>query len=264
MNPTYAFAPIDPAVERARLQRIEATFDATTHQWLQQANLTPGQTVLEVGPGAGSIAQWLSQQVGDRGRVVAIDHDPTHWQTITTPNLEKVICDLHQWDYPPKTFDLIHARYVLIHVPQAQTILQRLYQTLKPGGVMVLEEPDFSLSRLIQGSPTIQTAYAQVNAAIAAMFRHKNLDPAWGLQLPTQLMTAGFELTTQAVATHLAAGGSAIAQLMAQSAQVLVAQYVATGEVTPEQLQVYCESAQDAAVWAIYFTTVRAIARRPF
>ncbi|MGB0563136.1 MAG: class I SAM-dependent methyltransferase [Spirulinaceae cyanobacterium] len=262
MNQTYAFAPIDPAVEQARLQQIEAIFDRKTHQWLQQAGLAAGQMVLELGPGAGSIAQWLAQQVGAQGRVVAIDRDPTHWQAVTAPNLEKIIGDLHQWNYPAATFDLIHARYVLIHLPQAEQILQRLYQTLKPGGAIVLEEPDFSLSRWVQGSASAQAAHDRTNAAIAAMFRQKDLEPDWGLHLPARLVNAGFELTSHAVSTHLDRGGSAIAQLMAQSAQVLAAQYVATGEVTPEQVQGYCETAQDPAVWAIYYTTVRAIARR--
>ncbi|NEO84325.1 MAG: methyltransferase domain-containing protein [Spirulina sp. SIO3F2] len=264
-NPTtasYAFAPIDPAFEQARLRALEAAFDPTTHQWLQQAGLAPGQTCLELGPGAGSIAQWLSNAVTATGRVVAIDRDPTHWQEIQAPNLEKVITDLSQWDWPIAQFDLIHARYVLVHIPQAITLLPQLWAALKPGGTLVLEEPDFSLARFVHGPADMEPAVQQVNRAIAAMFTQKGLDPAWALQMPAQLAAANFSLESSQVEAHLCPGHAPIARLMEQSAQVLAAQYLATGEATPEALDAYCAAAHNPKVWAIYYTTVRAIARR--
>lgn len=260
---SYAFAPIDPAVEQARLKSIEAVFDPTTHQWLQRAGLAPGQTCLELGPGAGSIAQWLSAAVTATGRVVAIDRDPTHWQAIQAPNLEKVMADLSQWDWPEAEFDVIHARYVLTHVPGAAVLLHKVWAALKPGGVLVLEEPEFSLARWVHGPAATQSAFEQVNRAIAAMFAQKGLDAAWALQMPAHLMATHFELETSQVASHLCPGNAPIAHLIAQSARVLTAQYLATGEVTAEALEAYCTAAHDPNVWAIYYTTVRAIARRP-
>jgi trans-aconitate methyltransferase len=43
---------------------------------------------------------------------------------------------------PDAAFDLIHARLVLIHVPEREEVLARLVAALKPGGWMVEEEFD--------------------------------------------------------------------------------------------------------------------------
>ena len=41
-------------------------------------------------------------------------------------------------------FDLIHARFVLVHIKENEALIDKLVALLKPGGWLVLEEPDFS------------------------------------------------------------------------------------------------------------------------
>jgi len=43
---------------------------------------------------------------------------------------------------PEAAFDLVHARLVLIHVPQAAAALARLAAALRPGGWLVIEDFD--------------------------------------------------------------------------------------------------------------------------
>ncbi len=46
-------------------------------------------------------------------------------------------------------FDLIHARYVFIHNTDAANIISKTSELLKPGGVLVIEEPEFTVARWI-------------------------------------------------------------------------------------------------------------------
>jgi len=59
--------------ERARLKALEALFDPTTTAALESTGIASGWRCQEVGGGAGSVARWLSEQVGPAGHVAATD-----------------------------------------------------------------------------------------------------------------------------------------------------------------------------------------------
>ena len=42
----------------------------------------------------------------------------------------------------PDSYDLVHTRWTLMHIPQREAVLARLGSLLKPGGRMLLEEAD--------------------------------------------------------------------------------------------------------------------------
>jgi SAM-dependent methyltransferase len=44
----------------------------------------------------------------------------------------------------PASFDLVHCRYLLPHVPDARVLLVVLINLAKPGGVVLVQEPDHS------------------------------------------------------------------------------------------------------------------------
>src|SRR4051812_14227124 len=61
--------------ERERLTALESLFDASSRRLLADLGVGAGWRCLEVGAGAGGIARWLADRVGDTGRVVATDLD---------------------------------------------------------------------------------------------------------------------------------------------------------------------------------------------
>src|SRR5687768_5829929 len=65
----------DWAQERRRLALLEQIYDGGTRALLSRLPLPADAQCLEVGAGAGSIALWLCDQVGDGGRVVGTDLD---------------------------------------------------------------------------------------------------------------------------------------------------------------------------------------------
>lgn len=119
----YAFSNSAPQAGQ-HLSSLEEYLDPMTVACLQE--LVPegsGMRCLELGPGRGSIADWLVDRVGPTGRVLAIDRDPS--QLTPAANLEIVRHDLQQSLPVAGPFDLIHARLVLLHLPNRGPLLRR-------------------------------------------------------------------------------------------------------------------------------------------
>src|SRR5690606_6736006 len=114
-----------------------------------------GVRCLEVGAGAGSVARWLADQVGDGGQVVALDKDPD--LVPSHPRIVKVTHDLtnlHEWpDEAAGPFGLVHARLTLHHLPNRRDILTRLAQLLGPGGVLLVQDWA-GRTRFVASAPT--------------------------------------------------------------------------------------------------------------
>src|SRR5258706_847321 len=49
----------------------------------------------------------------------------------------------HSRPLPERTFDLVHARAVLTFLPRPGEALSKLVAALKPGGWLLIEEPDY-------------------------------------------------------------------------------------------------------------------------
>ena len=95
-----------------------------------------------MGAGGGSIATWLCDRVGPTGHVVATDIDPRYLDAAGRPNLEVRRHDIASDPLPEAAFDLVHARLVLVHLPERENALLRIVRALKPGGWLLVEEFD--------------------------------------------------------------------------------------------------------------------------
>ena len=130
-----------------RFDALAALFDASTFRHLQATGLGVGWRVWEVGAGGTSVASWLTQQVGPTGRVVASDID-TSW-TSGPRDYEVIMHDVGRDDPPGHDFDLVHARLVLVHVPERERALATMVAALRPGGRLVVEDADPALQPLV-------------------------------------------------------------------------------------------------------------------
>jgi SAM-dependent methyltransferase len=126
----------------ARFAALSDLFDRGTRRQLEDRGVGPGWHCLEVGGGGGSVATWLSERVGTAGRVVVTDIDTRFLETIRLPNFEVRRHDITHDPLPEGVFDLVHARMVLIHLPERDEVLGRMAAALKPGGWLVCEEFD--------------------------------------------------------------------------------------------------------------------------
>jgi SAM-dependent methyltransferase len=129
--------------EAARLGKLQGLHDEATKRRLGHLGIGPGWRCLELGAGAGSIAEWMAAQVGRGGTVWAVDRDAAQLRRLEgEPNISVVEDDLSTMSFPEERFDLIHSRSVLMHVDDADSIVAKLVPALRPGGVVLFEEAD--------------------------------------------------------------------------------------------------------------------------
>jgi SAM-dependent methyltransferase len=121
--------------ERVRLAGLEAALDPGTREHFLRLGLAPGSRCLEVGGGGGSMACWLAQKVVPGGSVLATDIETDFLESEASrhPGLEDL----------PGDFDFVHARWLVEWLPDKRLALQRMVNALKPGGTLLVEEPDF-------------------------------------------------------------------------------------------------------------------------
>ena len=258
----YVFDNSKDREELKRLEAIEGEFDPQTRERLLSTGVKAGWRCLEVGAGAGSIARWMSQRVQEEGKVVALDINPRYLQSAVPVNLEFVTTDIRTTDLKEDSFDLIHARYVLIHIPDYEVALQRMLALLKPGGWIVLEEPDFSVSKAVSGPPEDCRAVGNVYNALDATYSVMGLDWSVGIKLPAFLQARRLRNLTWEVNTHLNHGGTGIARIMRMSTEHLKHPYLDTGKATNQDIERYIRFTEDKNSWTIYYSTISVMAQK--
>jgi ubiquinone/menaquinone biosynthesis C-methylase UbiE len=133
-GPDYVFHGVEDQRELERLRMIEREFDPGSRRRLLTAGLQVGWNCLEVGPGAGSILNWMRDVVGPSGRVCAVDPSIKFLSRAQPEQVQIIQDDIRRVCLPVASFDLVHARYVLIHVPDYDKVLSKMLDCLKPGG----------------------------------------------------------------------------------------------------------------------------------
>ncbi|MGD1803897.1 class I SAM-dependent methyltransferase [Dapis sp. BLCC M126] len=262
MSTSYIFSDAQNIKELERLQAIEQIFDPKTRQRILTTGITNKWQCLEVGAGAGSIAQWLATIVGESGKVVAVDIDTRFLANVQSSNLEVLQADVRHLALENQSFDLIHVRYLLIHILDFEVALSKMLDLLKPGGWIVIEEPDFSAAKAVVGDNRMCQSFNQVNLAIEQMFADKGMDYALGRKLPEIFQKYDWQKLSLENDTPISAGGSGIAKMMKMSTMQLAQKYIATGKATQSDIENFYLFADDSNSSAIYYATVGVIAQK--
>jgi ubiquinone/menaquinone biosynthesis C-methylase UbiE len=224
-----------------RFTSLETLYDPWTIRHLEATGIGPRWQCWEVGGGGGSIAAWLAERCGKAGHVLVTDIDPrflTALATLNQPTIEIRRHDIGTDPLPAQTFDLIHARLVLIHVPAREVALARMVTALKPGGWLVIE--DFDVTLLDRTYPTTNTGawalFQQMQVAQDRLMAARGVDLTWGRSLYRRLRAQG--LVDVGMQGHLAVweGGSLGARLNAANFEQIREEAAGAGLVTHEEI----------------------------
>jgi SAM-dependent methyltransferase len=223
---------LEPA--RERLHLLQVLDDPGTIAHLEEIGVEEGWHCLEAGAGGGSVAGWLSRRVGSAGRVVATDLDVRFVRELGLENLEVREHDIASDPLEEEAFDLVHARSLLMHVVRRDEAFRRLAAAVKPGGWILLEEPDASYDRSDPAAtPEDQALYRRVMDAIYEFVRSRGVDPYLGRELPGRLHAFGFENSRGEGRLHVFRGGaeprSAHVPALAEISDVVVGRGRVTG-----------------------------------
>ncbi|GGX93284.1 class I SAM-dependent methyltransferase [Streptomyces fructofermentans] len=132
------FEPQHPE-ESERIDAAALVYDPLTTRRLRALGVGPGSRCLDVGAGTGTVVRWLLDEAG-AAEVVALDRDTGGLEGPADPRLRLVTADLRDEGLRLGGFDLIHTRFVLMHLPERRRLISRLAGWLNPGGLLVLAD----------------------------------------------------------------------------------------------------------------------------
>lgn len=124
--------------EEQRLDLLARTWDPATVHHLRTLPLAGARSILEIGPGTGSVADLLAGHA-PHAQVTALDRDTTLLRS-RNPRVQPLQADITDAGLELGPFDLIHARCVLMHLRDHEAVLARLVSWLRPGGHLVLSD----------------------------------------------------------------------------------------------------------------------------
>jgi SAM-dependent methyltransferase len=242
---------------RRRLQLIERCYDPATTRRLRALGVASGWRCLEAGAGGGSIAAFLSRQVGPQGSVTAMDIDTRFVDEIDAGNLDVVQADVTATDLPRNAFDLVHCRALLMHLPDRERVLDTFVAALRPGGWLLVEEGD---------SSTLPAAGSGPDATVLRTVLVDGLAPAgvdwtFARRLPELLQQRGMGHIGAESDVQIYEGGSDMAELLRLTIrQARDAGLIA--DATDHQLDSWDALVQEPGRWFQGFALVSAWGRR--
>jgi 2-polyprenyl-3-methyl-5-hydroxy-6-metoxy-1,4-benzoquinol methylase len=243
---------------RERLVLQEQVADPATQRRITSLGSLAGWHCLEAGAGAGSIVQWLCGRVGPEGRVLAIDLDARFLSHLKDSRLQIREADIVSYELPESAFDLVHARFVLLHLPAREAVLRKLVRSLKPGGWLLLEERELALIRHLT-TPRYEAAWAALEAAMQS----GGVDPRWAHDMPNLLQREGLLNVGAEGELPVFTEGSPMAQVFSITWEQMRERMVASGLIADDELSGAIQSLLRATDWLIAPPTFAAWGRRP-
>lgn len=263
-GPRYTFDNDTPEAVR-QLDLLAEILDGHSTGVLSELDIQPGWRCLDVGAGAGSISDWLAERVGATGRVTAMDLKPRY-----TPASDIVDVragddgDVRTADLPTDRFDLIHARLVLMHLPDRAAVLRRLAGALRPGGILVLSEWDCTgTADMLLRAPMPQAtqAFTAFHNGLLDLAVGNGASLDWARRVPLAMLDAGLINVGSQTHNQLWTGGEAGCLLHASNSRQMRAPLLAHG-VSVEQLDTLHEAMHDPQTLAWSYPMFTTIGRR--
>jgi SAM-dependent methyltransferase len=238
--------------ERQRLALMSQLLDPMHRRHLDDLGIEPGARTLEVGCGNGSMSAWLAGRIAPGGRAVAVDLDLS-LADAGAAGLEFRRADILAGPVPPGEFDLVTARAVLHHVGDIQAAVANLVASARPGGAILLIEPDF-LPVSAAEPPDVREFWD----GWLAWSSEQGIDYFTGRRLPGMLSRHGLADVGAGAETALYNGGSPWALYWQQTIKELRPRLADSGHLDARIIDAFLTRCDDAAWWTqtIAFTAV--------
>jgi SAM-dependent methyltransferase len=182
------------AGESARLQRQADELAPDSAALLDRAGVRPGQAAIDLGCGPRGILDLLAARVSPGGRVVGLDADPAHTAMAAAfvsaralSGVEIVTADARHTGLPAGSFDLVHARTLLVNLPDPAAVMAEVARLAKPGGAVAVAEPDTEHALCYPPN----RAFDRICEIFPVVFSRNGADPAIGRRVPELFRDAG-------------------------------------------------------------------------
>ena len=151
--PQRSFSDVDGSGQAedhaAYLDRAAARMAERRQRWFEHLRLESGAVVLDAGSGMGEVTAMLADLVGPDGRAVGVDRSAelvarAQERATGRANVEYRVGDLGALPFEDETFDAAYSERVFIHLTDPDAAMRELHRVLRPGGRLVVIDPDFS------------------------------------------------------------------------------------------------------------------------
>jgi ubiquinone/menaquinone biosynthesis C-methylase UbiE len=156
--------------------------DTRDHWWnqdflelmAQRWKLSGVRDVLDVGCGVGHWGRLLERVLPKEARVIGIDRDPFWIEKATgragaaglTERFQYQVAVAEELPFKDGTFDLVTCQTVLIHARDPGATLAEMIRVVKPGGLVVVAEPNNAASSLILDTATFNAPVDDIVAMV--------------------------------------------------------------------------------------------------
>jgi ubiquinone/menaquinone biosynthesis C-methylase UbiE len=195
-DPNTVYALGQNPEESARLQRQADELAPESTTALDQTGLAPGQSALDLGCGPQGVLDLLADRVGSDGRVVGVDADPAHVALAKEfaagrgfANVRVLMADARDTGLPSGSFDVVHARTLLVTVPEPAVVATEMVRLTRPGGWVASVEPDTEYMLCYPKN----AAFDRISAFFPPVFGRNGADPWIGRRVSELLREAGLE-----------------------------------------------------------------------
>jgi ubiquinone/menaquinone biosynthesis C-methylase UbiE len=194
--------------ESHRLRQQAGLLEEPTREVLKRAGLHGGMQVLDLGSGVGDVALLAGTLVGESGGVLGVDRAPSsiatarqRAQAAGAGHVQFEIGDVGAF-VPPREFDAIIGRLVLLYLPDPANVLRRLLQHLRPGGIVAFLE--FDITQVSQVPPS--ELFMQVRGWVLDAFKIGGAEVDMGSKLHRTFLHAGLPAPHMTAFTHISSG----------------------------------------------------------
>ena len=191
----YVLGTSEHELERLRFQN--EVWGPVTERFLDRVGVPRGARVLDVGTGPGFALGALRERVGESGRITALDaaedwtaHLEAELATRGWTNVELRRGDVREIELEPGAYDFIFMRWVISFLPEPGALVQRLANSLAPGGCLAIQDYNHEGLSLFPESP----GFVAVVQATRDYLASKGGDLWVAARLPGYLRAAGLEL----------------------------------------------------------------------
>jgi len=243
-----------------RFEALAELFNASTFRHMLSVGLSPGWRVWEVGAGGASVPKWIVEQT--HGHVLATDID-TSWLDREGGGFAVKNHDIGADPAPDDGFDLVHARLVLVHVPERLNALMTMINALKPGGWVLLEEADPGLQPLVCPDEygAEQELANKLKMAFRSLMADRGVDLSFGRKLPRLLRSIG--LVNVQSDSFFPMGGSACNDLEHATVEQIREHLIAADLATEDEIEQHLSNVATGRLDLATSPLVSAWARKP-